>query len=65
MKTFDKNKMHYIPAIMQDWLSSILLETRAEVRENYALRFEAVREYCEYALEANVTRRQEALKNRK
>ncbi len=65
MRTFDKNKLHYIPVIMKDWVGFLESENRPEVRESYAQRFEAIKEYCEYALALNEDKRHEALKNRR
>ena len=62
MKTFDRNKIHNIPIIFQDWANVIATESRAEVRENYAQKFEDVRDYCNWALELNQDRRNENIK---
>jgi len=64
MKTFDSHKMHYIPVLLQDWLTA-MKTTTPEVRESYAQRFEAIKEYCEYALELNEQKRNEDFKNRR
>ena len=49
---------------MHDWYQTILNVTNNEVRENYAQRFEATKEFCEYALAVNEQKRQESFKRK-
>ena len=50
--------IHLVPPIIQDWAIDLAsFENTPEVRENFALRFEAIRDFCNYALEAHEKRR--------
>lgn len=50
--TFDKNKKgHLVPPILVDYAERLMAEQTAEIRENYAIRLEAVRDYCNHILD--------------
>jgi hypothetical protein len=49
---FDRNKLHQIPPILQDYaLQMQAMNNSEEVRENYAQKFEVIDEYCKYVLD--------------
>lgn len=49
---FDKNKKgHLVPQNLVEYAERMLAEQTAEIKENYAIRFEAVRDYCNHILE--------------
>jgi hypothetical protein len=64
MKTFNKNDIHRVPVILTDYATQLLSEGNSpEIKENFAQRFEVIREYCDYILNKHYqSRRQERLK---
>lgn len=48
---FDRHKLHMVPPILLDFVAQLQNPNNTpEVRENYAQRFEVIRDYCDYAL---------------
>ena len=49
---FNRNKLHQVPPILQDYAVQLQnLNNSPEVRENYAQKFEVMKEYCDYVLD--------------
>ena len=49
---YDRKKLHQVPPILQDFaLQMQALDNTPEVRENYAQKFEIIKDYAEYCLD--------------
>jgi hypothetical protein len=66
IETFDKNKLHKVPVILVDYALQLQnLGNSPEVRENYADRFEATRDYCNYVLDIHRQMKDEDFRSKK
>ena len=64
--TFNRNKLHQVPPILQDYALELqAVSNSPEVRENYAQKFEVIKEYCDYVLDIHRQLKKEQPRKRK
>lgn len=52
VKGFNRQKLHQVPPILQDYAMELeKLGNTPEARENYAEKFEVIRDYCNHVLD--------------
>jgi len=63
-KTFPQAKMRYVAPILEDFAKELLSQSNSfEIKENYAQRFESIKEYCDFVLDQYAQSRKDYIRS--